>query len=188
MVPFRYSVRALILVLTLVAVYFPLARLYDSWFASTYGEYYTANVLGFRIHNGDSFRRVASYFGSHRPVGRDHQLGLISIEELCASNNLPIEEGDQFYRFSTPGSDSGVYLQFRDDKLINLTNTTYSNANSLARMNGNALPHPALTHGFLPLYLITVLVVTLLYSFRMSLRRRWSALFVTVQSQLTQGR
>jgi hypothetical protein len=119
--------------------------------------------LGFEIRNGDSFNRVASHFGSHRLVGRDHQLAMISIAELWASNNWPIEEGDQFCRFSIPGGD-GVYLQFRNNRLINLKNSTYTDARLLAKMSGSSLPHPALTRGFLPLYLITVLILVFLYS------------------------
>lgn len=155
MARYRYSLRTLILWLTLVAVYFPLAQLYDSWFASKYGQYYISNVLGFKIRNGDTFNRVASFFGSSQLVGPDHQLGMMSIKELCASNNWPIEEDDQFYRFSIRGG-SAVYLQFRDNRLINLKNSTYTDASLLASMGGYSLPHPALTLGFLPLYAIIV--------------------------------
>ena len=165
MVRYRYSVRTLIVVVTLVAVYFPLARFYDSWYTSKYGEYYTSNVLGFKIHNGDSLNQVASHFGSYQAVGHDHHFPAISmtIAELCARNNWPVEEGDQFYRFSTPGGDGGTYLQFRNNKLINLKNSDYADAGLLAKMNGFSLPHPALTLGFLPLYLTTVLSLAILY-------------------------
>jgi hypothetical protein len=85
MVRYRYSLRTLILWLTLVAVYFPLAQLYDSWFASKYGQYYISNVLGCKIRNGDSFNRVASFFGSSQMVGPDHQLGMMTnpVDKSC---------------------------------------------------------------------------------------------------------
>ena len=168
MVRYRYSVRMLIVVVTLVAVYFPLAGVYDSWYASKYGHYYVANVLGFKIHNGDSFDRVASHFGSHQRVGRDHKLATISIEELWASRNCSIEDGDEIYRFSMPG-DSATYLQFRSDRLINLTNSEYADASLLGKLNGYSLPHPILTRGFLPMYLVAVLVVVVMY---LGLRRK----------------
>ena len=162
---YRYSVRMLIAVVTLVAVYFQLARFYDSWFASTYSQYYISSVLGYKICNGDSFNQVASHFDSHQLVGPDHQLGIQSVAEFFASNNWPIEEGDQIFRFSTPGDGGAVYLQFRNNGLINLKNSTYADASLLAKMNGQTLPNAALTRGFLPIYSITVLILLVLYSF-----------------------
>ena len=58
-----------------------------------------------------------------------------------------------------------MYLQFRNNGLINLQNSTYADASLLAKINGQTLPNAALTRGFLPIYSITVLILLFLYSF-----------------------
>ena len=159
---YQYSLRMLIVAIAIVAAYFPLARIYHSWFTKTYGPYYVASVLGSKIHDGDSVADVARHFDSHRLLSNNDARQMKNVTEFCSRNNLRIEEQDVFHTFAI--SRGGVDLQFRDGKLVNLQNNLYSDALKLSQMNNYPLPNPMLSFGFLPLYLFVAVCIVVLYS------------------------
>jgi hypothetical protein len=158
---FQYSLRMLIVVVAVVAAYFPLARIYHSWFTKTYGSYYIASVIGSKIHDGDSIADVARHFDTHRLLTKSDTRHMKNITEFCNRNNLPIEECDEFHTFSV--STGGVDLQFRDGRLVNLQNNLYSDAAKLSQINSYSLPNPILAFGFLPLYFVLLTCILLVY-------------------------
>lgn len=161
----RYSLRTLLVGVAIVAAYFPLGMLYHRWFSTEYSPYYVSTVLASKISNGDSVNEVASYFSSQRSLTDAERIDMQSIPGTFGGASRVIEDGDECYSFSTHGR-SGIVAQFRDGRLINLPNESYSDLPLLAEMNGYSLPSPILRFGFLPLYLILVACIALLLASR----------------------
>ena len=162
---YQYSLRTLIVAVVVVAAYFPLARIYHSWFTKTYRQFYLTSVLGSKIHDGDSVGDVARHFDSHRllsSLSSNDARTIKYLTEYCGLHNLRIEEHDEFHSFSI--SRGGVDLQFRDGKLVNLQNNLYIDVRKLSQMNDYPLPNPMLSFGFWPLYLILTVCIVLLFS------------------------
>lgn len=155
------------MVTAIVAAYFPLAKLYHSWFTTTYDSYYVTSVLASKIHNGDSVDDVSTHFESRQILSDADTNAMQNITEIWGSNNLTMEDADQYYRFSTRGGAS-AYMQFRDGRLVNLSNNNYSDARRIAEMNDYSFPNPIFRFGLLPIYLILVTCIALMLA-----ARRW---------------
>lgn len=166
----RYSLRSLLIATAIVSAYFPLAKLYHSWFTTTYDSYYVTSVLASKIHNGDSVDAVATHFASYRILRDTDSNDMQNVNEIWGSNNLTREDTDQYYHFSTRGG-AGAYLQFRDGRLANMTNSSYSDASRIAVMNHDSIPNPILRLGLFPIYLILVACVALILASRQWIQR-----------------
>jgi len=71
--------------------------------------------------NGDSIDTVAAHFSSYRLLDDSDSYDMKNVTDIWTSNRWMIEKDDQLYYFGTLGG-GGTYLQFRDDRLINLSN------------------------------------------------------------------
>ncbi|MFN3192841.1 MAG: hypothetical protein ACE361_20190 [Aureliella sp.] len=166
----RFSLRTLLVLVTVVSAYFPLAGLFDDWISTTYDGYYVNSILASHIQNGDSIDEVASHFSAFRPIGDTDKIDMENVSRIWKSNRWTIEEEDQIYHFGTLGG-SGTYLQFRGGRLINLNNKPYRDELGIAKQNGYPFPNWILRYGFFPLYISFTAVATLAFLLHKALRR-----------------
>lgn len=158
--PGRFSLRTLMLLVAVVSAYFPLANLFDAWMTTTYDKYYVNSILAHQIKNGDSIDTVASHFWSHRLLDDSDSHDMKNVTDIWTSNRWMIEKDDQLYYFGTLGG-AGTYLQFRDDRLINLSNKAHRDEVGIAKMNAYPFPTWVVRFGFLPLYFLLVFTGTI---------------------------
>ncbi|MDC0936821.1 hypothetical protein OAS39_11085 [Pirellulales bacterium] len=162
-----------------VVAYFPLARIYHSWFVCRYNSYYVTSVLGRKIQNGDSLVDVAAHFHSYRLLSDQDKRDMENIANVYAGEKT--EQGDEFYHFGTRRCSSiiprffrfsvgggGAYLQFRGGRLVNLDNGLYGDARQLSQLRNDPVPHHVLEYGVWPFYLVFILcgIVLYLYFYR----------------------
>ena len=147
----RFSLPSLLLLVAIVAGYLAANRLYSRWYASAYSAYYVNDVLASRIHDGDPISHVAQYFEGYAPAVSKKERELV----LEIYSTYGIDEDDEFFHFQL--GRSGALLQFRNAKLVNLTNEDYRDSELMARINGYKVPPSVFRYGALPFYLAFVL-------------------------------
>ena len=124
----QFSIRKLLIVIALVAFYFPYEKSYRRWLATNHGYSYVEAVLHSEVHEGDSLERVSSHFDSIRlltPLNDSEYLA--NLATICSRKGLAVLKNDEFYRLSVTSGPS-AYLQFRNRRLVNLWNTAYIDA------------------------------------------------------------
>ena len=124
----QFSIRKMLLVIALVASFFPCETLFRRWLATNHGYSYVEAVLHSEVHEGDSLERVSSHFDSIRlltPLNDSEYL--TNLVMICSRKGLAVLKNDEFYRLSVTSGPS-AYLQFRNRRLVNLWNTAYIDA------------------------------------------------------------
>jgi hypothetical protein len=168
----RYSIRTLLVAVTLVAAYFPCAKTYHSWFVNKYAGYYNGSLVS-QVQNGDSINDVSELFDSMRLLTPADEHDMRNIASVWASQKLDIEEGDQLFHFSCV-SGHGVYLQFRDGRLVNFPNGAYKDARKLAEINNDPIPHALLLMGVWPYYVVCIGFASVMFALFYRRRRKRS--------------
>lgn len=124
----QFSMRTLLLLVAMGALYFPSEKVYRTWLSRNHTFSYVEAVLHSELTEGDSFKSVASHFTSNRLLTHPADTEYISnLSAICSKKGMAIMDKDEFYHLSI-GDGSGAYLQFRDKKLVNLWNTAYIDA------------------------------------------------------------
>ena len=161
----QFSIRTLLILVALVAFYFPFDKAYRKWLARNHGGSYVAAVLHSELHEGDNLDSVAAHFDSIRLLtpSTDNDY-LLNLAAICSRKGLSIQEFDEFYRVSV-SSGPGAYLQFRNRKLVNLWNTAYIDMIKYPSQ-------PASYSARLQFYLIYMLICAFFYV-SVSLMRYW---------------
>ena len=181
----QFSLRTLIVTITLVAIYFVAAILYRSWFESVYSQYTSAKRVA-SLENGISLNRVSALYSTtnrinlsdliepgttqHGKVLRPGGVTFVSPStiRLLRERFDQMAPGDELYSFSDRNR-GGVHLQFRDGKLINHPRTLYD-PEPLAKMNNFPFPNAFLRFGILPYY-VPIAILLILVDYRLQQRK-----------------
>lgn len=153
----QYSLRTFLVVVALVATYFPCHRIYRSWLANNYGSFYVDTVRNSYLRNGDTLQEVVRHFDKMQMVTDLNAAQMKEIVEGWAGMKLTILEDDQFFHASLLNG-AGMDLQFRDGQLVNLWKKA-------AKVN----QHP-LMRSLFPIYYLS-LVTLLFFAYRLRVRR-----------------
>ena len=159
-----YSLRTILVIVTLVATYFASAQWYNAWLSTHYETYYTLSQLHSTICNGDSLQEVGAIFDSVKLVTQKDSADMSGVTALWTARKWPIETGDEFYFMSTSNGMPGVF-QFREGKLVNHQNSDYGHVDGASFGNlfyteeearrGYSMPHPLLLRfGVLPFWVM----------------------------------
>lgn len=156
----QYSLQTLLVLVVLVAAYFPCHRfyltLYRSWLANNYGSFYVDVIRNSELQNGDTLQEVGRHFDKIQMVTDLEQATKKDIIEYLVRLKMDILEGDQFFHASLLNG-AGMDLQFRDGHLVN----HYKRATKHS--------HPLIRFGF-PIYYVSF-VTMLFFVHRLHLRR-----------------
>jgi len=181
----QFSLRTLIVTITLVAIYFVASILYRTCFESVYSQYTSAKRVA-SLENGLSLARVSAlYTTNHRinpsdlvdpgPTGNGKILRPGGFTSASPSTIKLLRErfdqmvpGDELFSFKDRNG-GGVYLQFRDGKLINHPRTLYD-PEQLSKLNRFPFPNVALRFGILPYY-VPIAILLILIDYRLQQRR-----------------
>ena len=181
----QFSLRTLILTVTLVAIYFVATSLYERWFESAYSRYASAKRVA-SLENGISLNRVSALYSTTHKIGLTDlvdpgpkQNGKIlrpdgftfasrSMITLLREKLDQMPPGDELYSFKD-GNGGGVHLQFHDGKLINHPRASYDPI-QLAKLNNFPIPNAALRFGILPYYLPIAFLI-IFFDYRLQHRR-----------------
>jgi hypothetical protein len=131
MLPRRFSIRTLLLIVALAAVCLTVHRLYQRWYLQNYSMYSLFVLLGTQVHNGDTFVDVARHFEKAVKMDLDNDPKAMRWE----STILP---GDEIWNFWY--SRFRVNLQFRDGRVVNFQPSIFSDADALAKRAQELIP------------------------------------------------
>ena len=157
----QYSLRTFLVVVALVATYFPCQRIYlscyRSWLANNHGSFYVDTVRNSDLRPGDTLQEVGRHFDKMQMVTDLDAAKMKEIVESRVRMKMEILEGDQFY-YASLLNGAGMDLQFRDGHLVNLwkRGTKYSQ-------------HPLIRYGF-PIYYVSF-VTMFFFVYRLLVRR-----------------
>ena len=156
-----FSIRTLLLLVTLVALYFPTRAIYEPWQESrlrvSHAMFHDFSVLA-KLTEGDSLEEVSRHYDSLRPIDSNSPLHSRLKMEFAALNNLTFDETDEFYEYRTHGDGNFGYLQFRDGLLVNHPSDIFGDPVANTVRNKSALPGVFDRMGVWPVYIIVVIV------------------------------
>jgi len=144
----QFSIRTLLIGVLLIALCLASARAFNYWYAHKYTAHNLFSHLHDRIHNGDTFQKVVRYFKTTEKVESTTPY----VQKLWSARSWDIQPGDEIWRFGERSN--GVYLQFRDGRLINHSNSDYANPDQVARLNGDSVPPMFFRYGVWPLCIV----------------------------------
>ncbi len=186
----QYSLRTFLIFVAFVAAYFLCSQVYNTWYdsliRSNHSFHYVELVLAAKLRNGDTLQDVSAHFDNVRLVTANDVHVNRNIATVWGNKGLTIAKGDQFY-FCSVSTGAGGYLQFRQDKLVNLWNTAYSTPGNLMKAQPGQMtrPNQLLALGFLPGYLAFGAIGTITIKILRKLQLPRSAPSSTVQKQVT---
>ena len=161
----RFGIQALLVIVSLVAAFFPFRNFYNDWFIDTYSGYHLHDVLGYRVSNGDSLNHVSSLFDrseSHTEEWvRKHLWALPDYEP-----------GDEFHLFHMDGGNVRGFFQFREDAVVNHDNAKFHVPYSQVQHFNDSEPSLIFRHGALPVYAVLLLCVFVIYFSAKTLNRK----------------
>ncbi|QDV22247.1 hypothetical protein [Aureliella helgolandensis] len=177
----------MILLTAIVALYCCCASIYDHWYESKYAGFVGADKLA-KLEPGTSFDSVAAlYSGSSKitpqsivDLGPSENGKILNLEgftrvspsliTLLNDKLAKMEAGDELYCFDEPHG-GGVYLQFRDGRLVNHVPNNYQPTIQLMEVNRLLLPPLFLRFGLLPFYVPFAILILFVYG-RLSHQKR----------------
>jgi hypothetical protein len=192
----QFSLRTLIVTITLMAIYFVASKFYQTCFESVYSHYTSAERVA-SLENGLSLARVSALYSTTHRINLSDlvdpgptQNGKIlrpggftsaspSTIKLLRERFDQMVPGDELYSFKDRNG-GGVYLQFRDGKLINHPRTLYD-PEQLSKLNNFPFPNVALRFGILPYY-VPIALLLILVDYRLQQRRTQHPLDLPNQS------
>ena len=117
----QYSLRSFLVVVALVAAYFPCHRIYlssyRSWLVHNHGLLYIDIIRNSELRNGDTLQEVRRHFDKMQMVT---DLNAAQMKEIVAKRvqlKMTMLEDDQFFHGSLANGE-GMDLQFRDRKSV----------------------------------------------------------------------
>ena len=147
---FRFSIRTLLVVLAVVAIYFPYERWRRQHLRASYNIYYISENL-IAISEGDSVKSVSDRFTT-----------LIEVEpKPVLVRNLGLDDfgpTDTLYRYPFDSIYSG-YLHFRDGKLASYPEPFHSDPVAMTRATGGKIPTETERMSSLLIYLTVVFAI-----------------------------
>jgi len=146
MVPRQFSTRTLLALMGLVAVCLAAHRLHYAWYVRNYPGHYLDSLLYARVHNGYARVDIARLFASGARV--DVQTNP-NVQRVWTSRQWPIAPGDEIWHFHDAYR-HGVYLQFRDGRLVNHSNADFADPDKLAQINQQPQPPWPVRYGVWP--------------------------------------
>jgi len=163
----RYRLRTLLVGISLFAICLACSRVYDHWYAQRYSAHYLFSLLHNRIHDEDTFQQVATYFQTATKTDPSSA----NVKMIWSSRSWVIQPGDEIWHFKI-GS-SGVYLQFRDGKVVNHQNRDFAYPDDMAQRNHGPVPPTLLRYGIWPICLCaTVAMGSILVAIKIRSRLR----------------
>ena len=158
---FRFSIRTLLLIFTVVAIYFPVRNAYEPWqrkrLKKSSVNYFVNENLS-AISQGDSVATVTRRFPS-----------LIEVDSnptLLGNLRLPkFQNADKLYRYVYPGPGTiGFgFLHFRDGRLASHPKAYFSDPSAITRSQGATVPTILERMRALPMYLLVLSAVSAIY-------------------------
>src|SRR5688572_10909832 len=106
----RYSLRTLLVMVTLTAVCLASHRLYQFWYARNYPQYSLYSLLRAGVHNGDNWQDIARHFKSAVKLDASNDP---NVERVWKPRGWIIRPDDEIWHFQH-SSRHGVLLQFRE--------------------------------------------------------------------------
>jgi len=155
MYPRQFFIRTLLVMVTLAAVCLASHRVYSSWYAQNYPGHFLYRLLHTQVHNGDTLEEVSRQFNTAVEVDASN---VTNVVKLWNSRGWSIPPEDEIWHFSH-ASGRGIYLQFRDGRVVNYPYFDFADPDALAQMNNDPLPPLLLRRGIWPIALV-VLVLT----------------------------
>ena len=137
----QFSLRKMLVLVALIAFFFPCASVFRGWLHQNRGQSYVEGILHAELREGQSLANVSSHFDSTRLLtpANDAEY-LANLKTICASQNFEVEDDDEFYHLSV-ASGPGAYLQFRKEKLINLWNSASIDQNKFPGQRASNSTH-----------------------------------------------
>ncbi|MFT5300137.1 MAG: hypothetical protein ACI87E_005113 [Mariniblastus sp.] len=167
-----FSIRTLLLAVTVVALYFPTHAFYDPWqqdrLRVSHHMYHDFTVLA-KLSEGDSVEDVCSNYTVIDRVDRDALRE--QLVGLLSAMGTEVELKDEFYEYTVHGEGNFGYLQFRDGKLVNHSRDRFNDPVANTLRNGAQLPGAVDRMGVWPIY---GAVVTLFLAAWLTLERTFA--------------
>jgi hypothetical protein len=153
-----FSLKTLLLAIAVVAVYFPLREIYDSWRRhrlqethQIFSDYETLAIL----NEGDSVQDVTRHYPMLSAV-EPNTPAWDNIANGFQSAKLSVEATDAFYQYTLNEEGMYGYLHFRNGKLINHPKDVFADPVANAIRSGVSLPGFFDRMGFFPIYFATI--------------------------------
>src|SRR5262245_61444174 len=146
----QFSIRTLIVSVLLVAICLATNRAYLRWYAHKYPSHYVFSVLRNQIHDGDTFEHVAQYFERAERTDFDAP----NVRKVWSTRPWTIQPGDDIWHFRN--ASSGVFIQFRDGRVVNHPTSDYAEPDRIAQLNHHPVPPPFLRYGVWPYCLLVL--------------------------------
>jgi hypothetical protein len=170
--PLQFSIGTLLAIVFLIAVCLAIVRAYDRWYAHRYSAHYMFSLLHHQIRNGDTFQDVARYFDTAVKTDRDAP----NVQKIWSQRSWVIQPGDEIWHFGMRSS--GVYLQFRDGRVVNHVNSDYVEADRMAQLNHQPVPPLVSRFGPWPLCFMVLggggCILVMLDNRARNLKRLWA--------------
>ncbi len=180
----QFSLRTLVVTITLIAIYFAASVLYRKWFESAYSFYTSAKKVA-SLENGLSLSRVSALYSTTQRINPTDLVDPVPGENgkilrpdgftyVSPSMITKLREtfeqmapGDELYSFKD--RNGGVDLQFRDGKLVNFPRPLYA-PEQLAKLNKFPFPNAAFRFGILPFF-VPIALMIILVDYQMQQRK-----------------
>lgn len=183
LIRWQFSLRSLILTISLVAFYFFATMLYRDWIQSAYPSYAWAEDRA-SLQNGQSLDSVSALFETNQKISLSDlvDLGPTQTGKILRPGGFTfaspsvimemreiLDKGYELYSFTDRYGD-GVHLQFSNGKLINHPRGASYDAIRIAHMNSIPTPIATLRFGILPYY-IPIALILIFVDYRLQRRR-----------------
>ena len=152
---FSFSIRTLLLMVAVVAIYFPIRDIYEPWrrrrLQVSHPIFSDFESLA-SITEGDSVSVVARHYPMLEAV-EPNTPSWQNLARQFESSGMRVENTDEFYEYTIHGVGNFGYLQFRDGNLVNHPQEVFADPMANAIGNKSALPGLLDRMGVWPIYL-----------------------------------
>ncbi|MFT7634058.1 MAG: hypothetical protein ACI87E_005117 [Mariniblastus sp.] len=145
----HFGIPTLLVVIALVAAFFPFDAFYRDWFRASYSGYHIHSVLGHRVTNGDSFEYVSGLFDWSEA----------RTEQWTQKHYAPFpdyEAGDEYHVFHVGEDNVRAFFQFRGGLVVNHNNSLFHTPYPAVQHLNDKAPILLFRYGALPVYALLV--------------------------------
>ena len=140
----RFSISSMLLAVVVTSAGLALSLGSKQWYESNHSGHALCAVVD-TIENGDSLQSVRQKFHGAIAVGHDDPF----VQNVWQQRSWPIEPNDEFFHFLFNG-EFGVYMQFRDNRVVNHTDRFFEN-DIIRQMKNNTKPPVIFAYGVRPI-------------------------------------
>ncbi len=146
----RFSIRTLLLIVALAAACLATHRAYQHWYTQNYPLHALDSLLSTRVNNGDTFEAVSANFEKAVRMDLMTQDNQQNVLYLWNHRGWEILPDDEIWHFEY-AQGHGVWLQFRDGRVVNFQRRDFADPDKNAQVNRAPIPPLLLRKGIWPL-------------------------------------